>query len=206
MKNLLLLIFITVSFAACKSDPAKDSQRDIQLLPDAGAYTNNILTDTNSVAEAAPAPEKVSEKPPVKTIVRTIVIERPAPQTGNVRKAVKRDDPVQDTEASEPVSTPPVTAPATQTTPATQNTGVGDDSSTSPSETASAKNDKEVQKKGMSKAAQGAIIGGVAGAVGGAVISKKKGLGAVVGGIAGAAGGYIIGKKMDKKDNRFMIE
>jgi hypothetical protein len=103
------------------------------------------------------------------------------------------------------VSTPPVSAPATQTTPA-QNTGVGDDSSASPSETASAKNDAEVQKKGMSKAAQGAIIGGVAGAVGGAVISKKKGLGAVVGGIAGAAGGYIIGKKMDKKDNRFMIE
>jgi hypothetical protein len=200
MKNLLLLIFISVSFAACKSDPAKDSQRDIQLLPDAGAYTNNILTDTNSVAEAAPVREKVNEKPPVKTIVRTIVIERPAPQTGNVRKAVKRDDPVQDTEAQEPVSTSPAT------TPSTQNTGVSNDSSTSPSETASAKNDEEVQKKGMSKAAQGAIIGGVAGAVGGAVISKKKGLGAVVGGIAGAAGGYIIGKKMDKKDNRFMIE
>jgi hypothetical protein len=200
MKNLLLLIFIAVSFAACNSDPAKDSQRDIQLLPDAGAYTNNILTDTNSVAEAAPVREKVNEKPPVKTIVRTIVIERPAPQTGNVRKAVKRDDPVQDTEAQEPVSTSPAT------TPSTQNTGGSNDSSTSPSETASAKNDEEVQKKGMSKAAQGAIIGGVAGAVGGAVISKKKGLGAVVGGIAGAAGGYIIGKKMDKKDNRFMIE
>ena len=200
MKNLLLLIFIAIGFAACKSDSAKDSQRDIQLLPDAGAYTNNILSDTNSVAEAAPVPEKVSEKPPVKTIVRTIVIERPTPQTDNVRKAVKRDDPVEDTEVPEPVSNSPVPTPATQTT------GVGDDSSASPSETASAKNEEEVQKKGMSKAAQGAIIGGVAGAVGGAVISKKKGLGAVVGGIAGAAGGYIIGKKMDKKDNRFMIE
>ncbi len=204
MKNLLLLIFIAVGFAACKTDPAKDTQRDIQLLPDAAAYTNNVLTDSNSVATAEPVREKVNEKPPVKTIVRTIVIERPAPQTEGVRKAVKRDDAA-GAEVSEPASTPPVTTPATQTTPA-QNTGVGNDSSTSPSETASDKNDKVVQKKGMSKAAQGAIIGGVAGAVGGAVISKKKGLGAVVGGIAGAAGGYIIGKKMDKKDNRFMIE
>ena len=205
MKNLLLLILIIVGFAACKSDPAKDTQRNIQLLPDAAAYTNNLLTDSNSVATAEPVREKVNEKPPVKTIVRTIVIERPAPQSDGVRKAVKRDDPAPDAGVSEPVSTPPVTAPASQTTPA-QNTGVGNDSSTSPSETASAKNDKVVQKKGMSKAAQGAIIGGVAGAVGGAVISKKKGVGAVVGGIAGAAGGYIIGKKMDKKDNRFMME
>lgn len=58
------------------------------------------------------------------------------------------------------------------------------------------------EKKGISKAAKGAIIGGVGGAVVGAVVSKKKGTGAVIGGAAGAAGGYIIGRKQDKKDGR----
>lgn len=58
------------------------------------------------------------------------------------------------------------------------------------------------QKKGWSKAAQGAVIGGVGGAIGGAIISKKKGKGAVIGGVIGAAGGYIIGRSKDKKDGR----
>lgn len=57
------------------------------------------------------------------------------------------------------------------------------------------------QKKGMSKAAQGAIIGGVGGAVAGAVIGKS-GKGAVIGGVVGAAGGYIIGRGKDKKSGR----
>ncbi len=56
------------------------------------------------------------------------------------------------------------------------------------------------KKKGISKAAQGAIIGGVGGAVAGAVIGKGKG--AVIGGVVGAAGGYIIGRNKDKKDGR----
>ncbi len=58
------------------------------------------------------------------------------------------------------------------------------------------------QKKGWSKAAQGAVIGGVGGAVGGAIISKKKGTGAAIGAAVGAAGGYIIGRQKDKKDGR----
>ncbi len=56
------------------------------------------------------------------------------------------------------------------------------------------------KRKGVSKAAQGAIIGGVGGAVAGAVIGKGKG--AVIGGVVGAAGGYIIGRSKDKKDGR----
>lgn len=58
------------------------------------------------------------------------------------------------------------------------------------------------QKKGWSKAAQGAVIGGAVGAVGGAIVSKKKGTGAAVGAAVGAAGGYIIGREKDKKDGR----
>lgn len=57
------------------------------------------------------------------------------------------------------------------------------------------------RKKGISKAAKGAIIGGVGGATVGAVIGKN-GKGAVIGGVIGAAGGYIIGRKQDKKDGR----
>lgn len=58
------------------------------------------------------------------------------------------------------------------------------------------------EKKGWSKAAQGAVIGGAVGAVGGAIVSKKKGTGAIIGAAAGAAGGYIIGRNKDKKDGR----
>ncbi|RYF84363.1 MAG: hypothetical protein EOO03_14910 [Chitinophagaceae bacterium] len=56
-------------------------------------------------------------------------------------------------------------------------------------------------KKGISKAAKGAIIGGVGGAVAGAVIGKS-GKGAIIGGAVGAAGGYIIGRSKDRKDGR----
>jgi len=57
------------------------------------------------------------------------------------------------------------------------------------------------QKKGVSKAAKGAIIGGVGGAIVGGVASKS-GKGAIIGGVVGAAGGYIIGRSKDKKDGR----
>lgn len=202
MKNLLLIIFIITGLAACKSDPEVSQQRNIQLLPDAGSYTNNVLSDTNSLVKAEPAPEKIDEKPNTKTIVRTIIIERPASQNGKVREATKQESDTPPVATAEPVSTSPA-----ENVPSPQKTGIDGNSSAGSSGTATSSNSEKVQKKtGMNKATQGAIIGGVAGAVGGAVISKKKGLGAVVGGIAGAAGGYIIGKNMDKKDNRFMID
>lgn len=59
------------------------------------------------------------------------------------------------------------------------------------------------QKKGMSKAAKGAIIGTVGGAAAGAIISRKNpGLGAVIGGVVGGATGYGIGRAGDRKDGR----
>jgi hypothetical protein len=66
-------------------------------------------------------------------------------------------------------------------------------------------NAAKTQKKGISKAAKGAIIGGVVGAAAGAVINKQnRVVGAVIGGVAGAAGGYGIGRGMDKKDGRYL--
>ncbi len=57
------------------------------------------------------------------------------------------------------------------------------------------------QKRGISKAAKGAIIGGVGGAVAGAVIGKNA-KGAGIGAVVGAAGGYIIGRSKDRRDGR----
>jgi len=200
MKNLLLAILIITGLAACKSDPEVNQDRNIQLLPDSGSYSNNVFSDTNNLVKADATPQAVAEKPQTKTIVRTIIIERPAPKTQVVPQQSPESSNIPPVVASSPVSTPPVTGPRSETKRDDNVSTSGVDNSTASS------TDEKVQKKaGMSKATQGAIIGGVAGAVGGAVISKKKGLGAVVGGIAGAAGGYIIGKKMDKKDNKFLI-
>lgn len=201
MKNLLLAFFVIIGFAACKSDPDKNSQnRDIRLLPDSSAYNNNVFSDTTVNSQEDLIPAKIAEQPqePVrikKAVKRTgkIHTATPTTQTTNVPPVV----------AAAPVSTPPiVSAPASTQTPTVDNNPIS-----GASQTASTGDETKVEKKkGMNKATQGAIIGGVAGAVGGAIISKKKGVGAVIGGIAGAAGGYIIGKKMDKKTSNLVLE
>jgi hypothetical protein len=72
-------------------------------------------------------------------------------------------------------------------------------------QTSQTENAAKTQKKGISKAAKGAIIGGVAGAAAGAIINKKNRVaGAVIGGVVGAAGGYGVGRGMDKKDGRYL--
>ena len=61
MKNLLLTLFIITGFAACKSNTQSDSQkRDIQLLSDSSAFTNNnIYTDTVVSAKSEVVPTKI---------------------------------------------------------------------------------------------------------------------------------------------------
>jgi hypothetical protein len=202
MKNFLLAILIIAGLAACKSDPEVSQDRNIQLLPDSSSYISNVFSDTNNLVKAEPTPAPVAEQPKTKTIVRTIIIEKPAAKSQVVPQQSPQSSDIPPVVASAPVSTPPVAGPRSETKRMDSTSISGVDNSAS---TASTSDEKVQKKTGMNKATQGAIIGGVAGAVGGAVISKKKGLGAVVGGIAGAAGGYIIGKNMDKKDNKFMI-
>lgn len=198
MKNLLLLLFITVGFAACKSEPDFSSENsNIRLLPNSTEFTNNALSDTNTVAAAEITPAKVAEKP--RTIVKTIIIREAAPRAKSVEVAPVTTSTTPTATASIP---PIVDNPVSTSTGSDKN----DSSVGNSTETASAPAEKTVKKPGMNKATEGAIIGGVAGAVGGAVISKKKGLGAVVGAVAGAAGGYIIGKKLDKKSNQYVID
>jgi hypothetical protein len=101
-------------------------------------------------------------------------------------------------------------APVIQPKPVTNESGTAstagsgtDVATTGSSNNESAGEAKAAQKKGISKAAKGAVIGGVVGAAGGAVINKNnRVLGAVIGGVVGAAGGYGIGRGMDKKDGR----
>ena len=112
----------------------------------------------------------------VTTDVRSGLVEDATPKAAPVRNAV-------------PVKR------ATVRNSSVSNSGSGSSSTTSSSTT------RTTQKKGVSKAAKGAIIGGVGGAAAGAVIGKNA-KGAVIGGVVGAAGGYIIGRNKDKKDGR----
>lgn len=59
------------------------------------------------------------------------------------------------------------------------------------------------RRRGMSKAAKGALIGAGSGALLGAVVSKKHGKGAIIGGVSGAGVGYLLGRHKDKKDGRY---
>ncbi len=95
------------------------------------------------------------------------------------------------------------TVPKTATAPARRSSGgsyTRSSGSSSSSGAGTSTSSAPARRKGVSKAAQGAIIGGVGGAVAGAVIGKGKG--AIIGGVVGAAGGYIIGRSKDKRDGR----
>jgi hypothetical protein len=110
---------------------------------------------------------------------------------------------------SAPVRTIYKTIPAPKSTSASgssSSNGSGNSDATASSGSGTSQSSGEAkasQKKGISKAAKGAVIGGVAGAAGGAILNKKnRVVGAVIGGVVGAAGGYGIGRQMDKKDGR----
>jgi hypothetical protein len=93
-----------------------------------------------------------------------------------------------------------VTTPAKKVSYAKSNTG----SSSGSMNTTSTHAAKAPVKKGMSKAAKGAIIGGAGGAVLGAVINKRNRVaGGVIGAVLGAGGGYVLGRSKDKKDGRY---
>lgn len=200
MKNILLIFMASLVFVACRQTNKDDSaNRNIQLLNDSSTYSNNnIYSDSMAAASNEAAKDNV------------------IPEQGNVTPAAKNSGKAQpakvvyvktapskkaqsSTSATSPVAqTPPVVSPAAKDTTSTVSVDKGN--SIPDAGTAGEGQVKTEKKRGISKAAEGAIIGGAAGAVGGAIISKKKGTGAVIGGILGAAGGYILGKNKDKKD------
>lgn len=196
MKNLLLSILIITGLAACKNnaDDSNAQNRNIQLLSDSAAYSNNVFSDTNITVRTGAIPMKVSDKKnAVKRTTVTTAIQAPIKPVITETSGVSTSD-----------KTPVIVKHEDSSTD--NNNTVGTDKKDTSSVANTSAQPQVQKKKGLNKAAQGAIIGGVAGAVGGAIISKKKGVGAVVGGIIGAAGGYIIGNKKDKKDKDFVIK
>jgi hypothetical protein len=174
MKKLLLPLAIAVVFSACNTKKEED-KRDMLFLSDTSALTNNTMSDTGAITQAAPEPAA----PVAKTTTRpkkAAPVYRPEPQPPVAT-------PTPQPTAPEPVNT------GTEPT-GTAGTGTVDNTTTIPD-----------KKEGISKSAKGAIIGGVAGAAAGAILTKK-GKGAVIGGVIGAAGGYILGRKKDKADGR----
>lgn len=189
MKNLLPFLFILFTMAACRQT-GSDEARNIQLLTDSTVYTNNnVHSDTIAGMQADVSQQTESD----------LVAVPKAPK----QKVIVKYVPVK-TVVVEKQQAPAAAPPSDATPPIVNNTGSkGNETVDAGNQIPDAGTPGEVEKeekKGWSKAAQGAVIGGVAGAVGGAIISKKKGVGAVVGGIVGAAGGYIIGKNKDKKE------
>lgn len=201
MKNLLLILMSVILFSACKQDAQDNVGRNVQLLPDSMVlHNNNIYTDTTAISEQqaqAPQPVQKSTNTGISktTVVRKSVARKPTPVVS--QKSQQQTVPVTPTVTDKPESTTPPIVNNSGTGNGTIQDGTGTGATGGSNGTIA---QPEAKKKGMSKAAKGAVIGGAAGAVGGAIISKKKGLGAVIGGIVGAAGGYIIGKTKDKKD------
>ena len=182
MKKLLPFLSFAFLFAACgttEQKPAGVVQQQI-VLDTAGLSAYQAWKAQNELTEAKQFEDAQME---VVTPVRKAAVKRamaPAP----VRKK----------------STATVT-PSTPAQSSDDNTVADNGSGTINNEASQPA--KAEEKKGVSKAAKGAVIGGVAGAAGGAVINKKnRVVGAVIGAVIGAGGGYVIGKKMDKKDGR----
>lgn len=190
MKKILPAIIITLFVVACRQADTARNTRNIELLTDSTIYqNNNIYTDSPVVSENNSEQTETGKKTgniPASSSNTTNVKKTSKPRTvKTVSNPERATDSVNQTEVQ--VENSPKNDAGTGSGTVSANDRVQDAST--------------VQKKGMSKAAQGAIIGGAAGAVGGAIIAKKKGVGAVIGGIAGAAGGYIIGKNKDKKES-----
>lgn len=181
MKKLLLPLAIAAVFSACNTKKEED-KRDMLFLSDTSSLRSNIMSDTGTITQVAPAPAAP-------------VVRYTAPKAKKATSTYKKPAQTVVTptvEPSAPVTTTTGTVPAETGTAGTGTTGTGtvDNTTTIPA-----------KKEGISKAAKGAVIGGVAGAAAGAILTKK-GTGAIIGGVIGAAGGYILGRKKDKTDGR----
>lgn len=205
MKNFLPFLSIAFVFAACSGNPETET-KTLQSVNQSAASVDtaglaqfqqwkaqNELTVADPVqAETTPV---IQEPVKTVTVVREVIVERPAP----VRKQTitpKKKSPV----------TPPTPAPSEpiNTGTASNDNNVGSGTGAGTSTEAPLPTGETAKKEGWSKAAKGAAIGGAGGAVIGAVIGKKNpAVGAAIGGVLGGAVGYGIGKNKDKKDGRY---
>jgi len=182
MKKLLPILSIAIVMAACNQTPKINSANT-----QSPVAQNTITADTAGLAnfQLWKAQNELADMNQYNQPVQA------APQAAK-QVVVYRDAPVRKTSTSKKSSS------------GSGNSGVSNDSGSGESTSSTGSNEaKAPAKKGISKAAKGAIIGGVAGGVAGAVINKKnRGAGAVIGAVIGAGGGYVIGRGQDKKDGR----
>jgi len=208
MKKFLPFLSIAFLLAACSSQPETET-KTLQSANQAVAPTDtaglaqfqqwkaqNELSVANNI-QTQQEPAAVEPQVQTKTIVREVVVERPAP----VRKQTAAR-----TSSKAPQTTPPPVSTTEETS--TGNSGtvptVGTGTETAGTTEAPTTAPEVAKKEGWSKAAKGAAIGGAGGAVIGAVISKKNpAVGAAIGGVLGGAVGYGIGRSKDKKDGRY---
>jgi hypothetical protein len=182
MKKLLLVMSAAVFMVACTSNPTANIETAAKATTadTAGLAAFNAAKAAQALAAAAPvtmvaASEKAAPK--VRTVTRYVPVKQATAKRYSSNRSIAS--------ASSGNAAPVVAA---------QPEVINSESSNAAKE-----------KKGISKAAKGAIIGGVAGAVTGAVVNKKnRVMGAVIGGVAGAAGGAVIGRGMDKKEGRYV--
>ena len=208
MKKFIPFLSIAFIMAACSSQPETETKtlqsanQALAPVDTAGLAQfqqwraqNELSVADNTQLQQQPA--IVEPQVQTKTIVREVVVERPAP----VRKQATRKTTTQAPVSSPPpVSTNEETSVGNSGTESTAGTGAG----TAGTSEAPAPAEETAKKEGWSKAAKGAAIGGAGGAVIGAVIGKKNpAVGAAIGGVLGGAVGYGIGRNKDKKDGRY---
>ena len=185
MKKVLLAMSAAAFMVACNSNPSAniDAAAKATTADTAGLAAFNAAKAQQALvaAEIAAAPIAVATyqkaaAPEVRTVTRYVPVRQ---------AATKRSSASRSTARSSSASSAPIAA--------------------SKPEVLASESSNAAKKKGISKAAKGAIIGGVTGAVTGAIVNKKnRAVGAVIGGVAGAAGGAVIGRGMDKKDGRYL--
>lgn len=182
MKKLLPILSISVLMVACNQAPKINSantqspvSQNMLSADTAGLASYQLWKAQNELADLNQYNQPVQAAPQE---AKQVVVYRDAP--GKKVSAPRKSS-----------------AGGSSNSGSSSNSGAGSNSSTGSNEA------KAPAKKGISKAAKGAIIGGVAGGVAGAVINKKnRAAGAVIGAVIGAGGGYVIGRGQDKKDGR----
>ena len=205
MKKLILALSIATGMVACNSKPGTVANQQqntnfdtvglAQLQASKLQQSNGIIQgpelQTQKVAAAVPPQAQTRTVTHVRTITKYVPVKTSSNSTSSNSTASTSDSRMSTgTSASQGTST-------SQGTDNSSPTGMSSESSNTA---------KAPQKKGISKAAKGAVMGGVVGAIGGAVLDKKNPvMGAVLGGILGGGTGYGVGHGMDKKDGRIPI-
>lgn len=192
MKRFLPILSIAF-LAACNSKP--DTSMVAEATGSSQLQTSSSYTDTTGLAQFQ-AWKVQNELADVNEYNQTE--QASITPVAKPKSTVRKQSAPARKQTTAPVASRQTKNASQSTSGSVENNSDGEGTSTESGEIA-----KAPQKKGISKAAKGAVIGGAGGAIAGAVINKNnRVVGAVIGGVVGAGGGYVIGRKMDKKDGR----